>query len=284
MAMEALRAHIQAFSSLAPSALKDYEARLRQLVRDVAPEPEPEAEPEQGSGQGPPPEVAAQLAAAQRLLSVLAGMAAAHEDEEDDEEEDEERVYVEAGSDSYTRGKEEGWRAAMGPRVLHFDLVSPLRGGLWADRIWPSATVLAGHLDSHPGLVEGRSVLEIGAGAALPSVVAALRGARAQVVSDYPDELMLANTRKNLQTNLPPERYERTAVVGHDWSTPPQPLLAALAGLDGGDGPAGAAEGGGFELLLLSDLLYSCEHEPILTVIAATLSTAPRIRCSFEPP
>ena len=32
MAMEALRAHIQAFSSLAPSALKDYEARLRQLV------------------------------------------------------------------------------------------------------------------------------------------------------------------------------------------------------------------------------------------------------------
>ena len=54
--------------------------------------------------------------------------------------------------------------------------------------------------------------------------------------------------------------------------------------LDGGDGPAGAAEGGGFELLLLSDLLYSCEHEPILTVIAATLSTAPRIRCSFEPP
>ena len=62
MAVEALRAHIQAFSSLGPSALKEYEARLRQLVRDVAPEPEPEAEPEQGSGQGPPPEVAAQLA------------------------------------------------------------------------------------------------------------------------------------------------------------------------------------------------------------------------------
>ena len=166
----------------------------------------------------------------------------------------------------------------MGPRVLHFDLVSPLRGGLWADRIWPSATVLAAHLDAHPGLAEGRSVLEIGAGAALPSVVAALRGARALVVSDYPDELMLANTRKNLQTNLPAERHERTAVVGHDWSTPPQPLLAALAELDDG------AEGGGFDLLLLSDLLYSCEHEPILTVIAATLSTAPRIRCSFEPP
>eukprot|EP01045_Picozoa_sp_COSAG04_P013153 COSAG04_NODE_917_length_9428_cov_3.927109_12_plen_99_part_00 len=98
------------------------------------------------------------------------------------------------------------------------------------------------------------------------------------MVSDYPDELMLANTRKNLQTNLPPEWYERAAVVGHDWSTPPQPLLAALAELDEG------AEGGGFELLLLSDLLYSCEHEPILAVIAATLSTAPRIRCSFEPP
>eukprot|EP01045_Picozoa_sp_COSAG04_P013154 COSAG04_NODE_917_length_9428_cov_3.927109_13_plen_217_part_00 len=190
MAVEALRAHIQAFSSLGPSALKDYEARLRQLVRDVAPEPEPEAEPEQGSreqgsreqgsGDGPdglPPEVAAQLSAAQRLLSVLAGMAAAHEGEDEDEDEDEERVYVPIGSDSYTRGKEEGWReAAMGPRVLHFDLVSPLRGGLWADRIWPSATVLATDLDAHPGLVEGRSVLEIGAGAALPSVVAALRG------------------------------------------------------------------------------------------------------------
>ena len=110
-------------------------------------------------------------------------------------------------------------------------------------------------------------------------MVAALRGARALVVSDYPDELMLANTRKNLQTNLPPERHERTAVVGHDWSTPPQPLLAALAELDD-DG----SDGGGFELLLFSDLLYSCEHEPILAVIAATLSTAPRIRCSFEPP
>ena len=179
------------------------------------------------------------------------------------------------GSESFERGSSaEEWPEGVGPRVLRFSLLSHRRR--WAQRIWPAAQVLARYLDAHPTLVVGRAVLEIGAGAALPSVVAALLGARAVVVSDYPDDRMLQNMRANLTANLPPEQRRRAVVVGYDWNHSARSLMSALSGLHdarhgGGDG--GGAEG--FNLVLLSDLLYECEHEAILRAVASSLAAAP---------
>ena len=172
------------------------------------------------------------------------------------------RTYeVGSGSQSFERGPAEGWPAEAGPRVLHFRLVSHRQR--WAHRVWPAAQVLSRWLDAHPVLAAGQAVLEIGAGAALPSVVAALLGARAVVVSDWPDPKMLQNMETNLAANLPPPVDRRATVVGYDWNRSPQPLLDELGALGGG---------AAFELILLADLLYECEHEAILSAVVACLA------------
>ena len=179
------------------------------------------------------------------------------------------------GSESFERwSSAEEWPEGAGPRVLRFNLLSHRRR--WAQRIWPAAQVLARYLDAHPALVVGRTVLEIGAGAALPSVMAALLGARAVVVSDYPDDNMLQNMRANLTANLPPEQRRRAVVVGYDWNHSARSLVSTLSGLQNsrrGGGDVGGAEG--FNLVLLSDLLYECEHALILRAVASSLAAAP---------
>ena len=52
-------------------------------------------------------------------------------------------------------------------------------------------------------LVHGRTVLELGAGAGLPSIVAAKLGARMVVVSDYADVELVENLRYNIERNFP---------------------------------------------------------------------------------
>jgi len=43
--------------------------------------------------------------------------------------------------------------------------------------LWNAGRVVSTYLEAHPGLVLGKRVLELGAGAGLPSLVCALRGA-----------------------------------------------------------------------------------------------------------
>ena len=47
-------------------------------------------------------------------------------------------------------------------------------------------------------LVKGKSVLELGAGAGLPSLVCAINGASQVVVTDYPDADLIENLRYNI--------------------------------------------------------------------------------------
>lgn len=69
------------------------------------------------------------------------------------------------------------------------------------------------------------TTLELGAGTALPSLLAALLGARRVVVTDYPAPAVLANLRENADRNLRPELspHARAAgdveveVEGHAW-------------------------------------------------------------------
>lgn len=42
--------------------------------------------------------------------------------------------------------------------------------------LYPSAVVMAAYIDSHPELVEGKVCVELGAGAGLTAIVAALAG------------------------------------------------------------------------------------------------------------
>jgi len=51
--------------------------------------------------------------------------------------------------------------------------------------------------------VVGDRILELGAGAAVPSMIAALRGASYVLITDYPDKELVENIKYNLSENLP---------------------------------------------------------------------------------
>ena len=57
-------------------------------------------------------------------------------------------------------------------------LVTSGRSPLWGHLVWNAARVIADYIDGNPALVLGKSVLELGAGAGLPAIVAALNGAK----------------------------------------------------------------------------------------------------------
>ncbi|KAH9979473.1 hypothetical protein BGW80DRAFT_1435008 [Lactifluus volemus] len=105
---------------------------------------------------------------------------------------------------------------------------------LWGHYLWNAARALSGFIQRTPELYRGRTVLELGAGGGLPSLVAAKCGARTVVLTDYPDQALIENMAYNVAQNI-------------------EPALAHGGGR------------GGFDLILLSDLIFNhSQHRALL--------------------
>jgi predicted nicotinamide N-methyase len=116
----------------------------------------------------------------------------------------------------------------------------------WAD-VWESAIVLAEEVAAMEG--RGLSLLELGCGLGLPSLVAARRGF-AVVASDY-EEPALEGVRYNAERNGVGDRVA-TQVV--DWRRPPEGL-------------------GRFDRVVAADVLYETHHAAALAgIIDRTLA------------
>eukprot|EP00967_Tisochrysis_lutea_P119635 scaffold195516_cov37-Tisochrysis_lutea.AAC.1 len=198
--------------------------------------------------------------------------------------------------------------STCGERVLSLSLCSHRK--FFAARLWPAARLMARYLEYNRSISSGRRVLEVGAGAGLPSIIAALVGADRVLITDVPDERMLQNTRKNVAQNVPPDFAWRVAVHGHDWAWPPMQLRTMLDAMLRESSPAspnspkttGLASTKdhahiGFDLILLSDVMYELDHEALLKLISVCLVTAGRSttstarerktldeRCGMPPP
>lgn len=72
---------------------------------------------------------------------------------------------------------------------------------LWGHKLWNASKVLADKIYKKEIDVSGKRVLELGAGASLPSIVAALSGASYVLCTDYPEGDILQNIMYNVQTN-----------------------------------------------------------------------------------
>ena len=71
---------------------------------------------------------------------------------------------------------------------------------LWGHHLWNSGRVIADYFQENPSLVQGKHVLELGAGAGLPGLVAGVLGAKKVVITDYPDEDLIENLRENVRS------------------------------------------------------------------------------------
>ena len=146
---------------------------------------------------------------------------------------------------------------------------------LFVDALWPGALFLADYLGRHSSVVRGLSVLELGAGAGLPSLVSCKLGASRVIVTDYPAAGVLENLRELLADNGIPESL--CEAHPHVWGQDPGPLLSLL--------PPSAQQGeGGFDVLLLAELLWqdtTALHPALLQSVLACLGACGVALVSF---
>lgn len=124
-------------------------------------------------------------------------------------------------------------------------------------------------------------MLELGAGAGLPSMVCGLSGeARTVLVTDYPDLDLVENLKINVEevkTLMTKAQKERCNIIaqGYLWGADVEPLLAHLQNQhdsrENGTGISSADVK--FDLLILGDLLFNhSEHNKLLISIRRTLA------------
>jgi nicotinamide N-methyltransferase len=122
--------------------------------------------------------------------------------------------------------------------------------------VWQAARYLADHL---PPDLEGKRVLELGAAAGLPGIVAAFGGEarpKCVVLSDYPDAGILRQLEENIGSNRG-DNDTRVEVRGHCW----------------GAGDALEELGGErFDVVMAADILWKEEmHEALCQTLGMTL-------------
>ncbi|CAE6399163.1 unnamed protein product [Rhizoctonia solani] len=132
---------------------------------------------------------------------------------------------------------------------------------LWAQHLWNAAIILADFLDLNSlELCRDKAVLELGAGGALPSLVAALCGAHQVVITDYPDAPLLDNITRNIDHNIPSHIHPNVKAQGYVWGTNPEKLFQCLDRTNSaGDSlvDARTVEKNAFDVIILSDLIFN---------------------------
>ncbi|RNF22240.1 putative RAB GDP dissociation inhibitor alpha [Trypanosoma conorhini] len=159
------------------------------------------------------------------------------------------------------------------------------RHSLWGHKLWNAAKYLVKRMDGGMIDVRGKAVLELGAGLGVPSLAAFRNGARCVVVTDYPDPDLLEILDMNVQANCTADLLDADAAA---FLVREAERLKLARAPDAGDERAlseaerqgalrtrcvvepllwGKEEhirkvlsytgGGGFEVVLLSDILFN---------------------------
>lgn len=101
--------------------------------------------------------------------------------------------------------------------------------------------------------VTDKTVLELGAGSGLPSMIACKMKAKNVVCTDYPDEDLVDNIRYNLN------KYQNSRVLGYKWGETVEPLISANNGEK-------------FDIVILSDVIFNDnQHKQLLWSISQVM-------------
>ena len=125
--------------------------------------------------------------------------------------------------------------------------------------------------------MKDQTVLELGAGAGLPSLVCVVLGARKVVASDYPDAALVENLQKNIDGlegagdrvgDARGEGGKRIVAEGYCWGADPGVLFSHLAS----PSSSRPSQHAGFDVLILADLLFNhSEHGKLVSTVESTL-------------
>ena len=127
--------------------------------------------------------------------------------------------------------------------------------------------MVTSYIEDHAyDLVCDKMVLELGAGSGLPSLAAAVHGAKKVIVTDYPDVDLIENLDYNIGNNGVAFKDDTLLAKGFLWGDEPNGVTACLS--EGADG---------FDLLILADVLFNhSEHGKLVKTISETLARKTR--------
>ncbi|KAG0637285.1 putative methyltransferase-domain-containing protein [Tuber brumale] len=106
----------------------------------------------------------------------------------------------------------------------------PSNHSLFSHFVWNAALQAAELITTAEFNVARKKVLEVGAGAGLPGIIAVYCDAEETVLSDYPATEFLSNIQTNLEINLSKSQLKRASVVGHEWGQTYDKLCTTRAG------------------------------------------------------
>ncbi|KAF1986898.1 hypothetical protein K402DRAFT_412549 [Aulographum hederae CBS 113979] len=132
---------------------------------------------------------------------------------------------------------------------------------LWGHLLWNAGRTVSNYIETNAkSLVQGKTVLELGAGAGLPSLVCAITGASRVVVTDYPDADLVENLRYNITHCVHLTDGESVRAEGYLWGNSTDRLVSEKPSQEG------------FDVLILADLLFNhSEHGKLISSVRKTL-------------
>ncbi|GAA5923695.1 hypothetical protein JCM3775_000475 [Rhodotorula graminis] len=134
--------------------------------------------------------------------------------------------------------------------------------------VWNASILLADKIAAKEIEVEGKRVLELGAGLGLPGLVAAHVGADLVVLTDYDEPAALDDTARAVDEALPVALQRKVHVVPHTWG----PRIDSLLSL----APS-------YDLVLVAECVWSPSlHASLVDSLRALLSASPHATVCFS--
>ncbi|CCH41769.1 putative nicotinamide N-methyltransferase [Wickerhamomyces ciferrii] len=161
------------------------------------------------------------------------------------------------------------------PKTINLKLIGS--SPLWGHLLWNAGIFTADYLDKHSDdLVKGKDVLELGAAAALPSIICGYNDARNVVCTDYPDVELISNIEHNIKT-APGLNQETVTVDGYIWGNDYEPLFSKIRN-------DSTHQNKKFDLIILSDLVFNhTEHHKLLKTCQDCLEPNGKCLVVFSP-
>lgn len=190
------------------------------------------------------------------------------------------------GSDSYAR-QEKHVAASEYKQPTNFNLRLTAKSPLWGHLLWNAGKVTADYLDEHSReLVEGKKVIEFGAGAGLPSLLCHAVGAKQVVITDYPDADLVYNLKYNVDQLK--KDWDANHQANHTGPAPCADVSSMkVEGFIWGNDASELIEmsgGTGYDLVILSDVVFNhSEHAKLVRSAKELLAPGGKVFVVFTP-
>ena len=135
-----------------------------------------------------------------------------------------------------------------------------------AQFVWQSSITLSNYLLYNPQIVRGKNVIELGAGSGLPSLVTNLLSTESVVCTDYPEQSILLNLKRNLSQNFVADACTSFDIRGWKW----------------GEHILRKNSLSSFDIILMADTLWiEREHHNLIKSLKDCCSKSSTIICSY---